>query len=83
MNDTEKIQSFAEMVEATEKLVKPWRIFCGWLLVALIITNLIWGFVHWRQLKYAYMTPETFSQTQDYESMQQEQNHGKGAAAGD
>ena len=33
MDDKEKIQSFGDMVEATERLTKPWRI-------ALLVTNL-------------------------------------------
>jgi len=41
MDDKEKIQSFGDMVEASEKLTKPWRIFCMWLLAALVATNLI------------------------------------------
>ena len=32
MDDKEKIQSFGDMIQATEKLTKPWR-------YALIITN--------------------------------------------
>ena len=34
MDGNEKIQSFSDMVNATEKLTKPWRI-------ALVITNLL------------------------------------------
>lgn len=32
MTDNEKIQSFGDMVDATERLTKPWRL-------ALIVTN--------------------------------------------
>lgn len=83
MNDSEKIQSFGDMVEATQKMNRPWIIFCGLLLAALILSNALWAFVHFKQIQYAYMTPETFSQTQDYENMTQEQNHEQGATFGD
>lgn len=83
MDDKEKIQSFRDMVEASEKMTRPWRILCAWLLAALVATNLIWGFVHWKQLEYAYMTPEEFSQTQQFEEQTQEQHYSQGAARGD
>ena len=38
MDDQEKIQSFGDMVEATEKLTKPWRL-------ALLVTNVLWAFI--------------------------------------
>lgn len=82
MDDKEKIQSFGDMVEASEKITKPWRHFCAWLLAALVATNLIWGFVHWKQLQYAYMTPEEFEQTQQFDAQTQEQHYSQGAAQG-
>lgn len=82
MNDNEKIQSFGDLVDAAEKLNKPWKTFCAWLLVALVLTNLIWGFVHWKQLQYAYMTPEEFTQTQEFDEQSQEQHYSQGAAQG-
>ena len=36
MTDNERIRSFGDMVQATEKLTKPWRL-------ALIITNALLG----------------------------------------
>lgn len=83
MDDKEKIRNFGDMVDASEKITKPWRILCVWLLAALVITNLIWGFVHWKQLQYAYMTPEEFTQTQHFEDKTQEQKYSQGAAQGD
>lgn len=82
MNDKEKIQSFGDLVEASEKITKPWRMLCVWLLAALVATNLIWGFVHWKQLQYAYMTPEEFSQTQQFDDQTQAQSYSQGAAQG-
>lgn len=82
MNDTEKVMSFGDMVDASRKMSRPWIIFCGLLLAALILSNALWAFVHWKQLQYAYMTPETFSQSQDYDNQTQEQTHGQGATSG-
>lgn len=83
MTDNEKIQSFTDMVEASEKITRPWRVLCAWMLAALVVTNLIWGFVHWKQLQYAYMTPEEFTQTQQFEEQTQEQSYSQGAAQSD
>lgn len=83
MTDKEKIENFGDMIDAVEKLTKPWKTFCAWLLAALVATNIIWGFVHWRQLKYAYMTPEEFSQTQEFNEQRQEQHQSQGATQGE
>jgi len=83
MDDKEKIQSFGDLVDASEKITKPWRTLCAWLLAALVVTNLIWGFVHWKQLQYAYMTPEEFAQTQEFDTQTQEQHYSQGVAQGD
>lgn len=58
MNDTEKVQSFGDMVTATEKLTKPWRI-------ALLVTNLLWAIVFCAFILLAYLTPDTTYQYQD------------------
>ena len=76
------IQSFGDLVEANEKLTKPWRKFCAWLIVALIATNMIWGFVHWKQLQYAYQTPTEMTQSQDFEAQLQSQHQSEGATNG-
>lgn len=82
MNNEEKIQSFGDLVEASEKITHPWRVICGWLLAALVATNAIWGFVHWKQIQYAYLTPEEFSQTQRFDEKTQEQSYSQGDAQG-
>lgn len=66
MNNTEKIQSFGDMVEATEKLTKPWR----W---ALVITNVLWAIVFLAFILLAYLTPDTSYQYQDNEAKTQTQ----------
>lgn len=83
MTDNEKIQSFGDMVEATERLTKPWKTFVGLLLAALVLTNAIWGFVHWKQLQYAYMTPTEITQNQEFDQHTQNQSYSEGATSGD
>lgn len=80
--DNEKIQNFADMVEATDNLSRPWRKLAAWLLAALVATNLIWGFVHWRQLKYAYMSPVEVEQGQQFDQHTQNQSYKEGATSG-
>lgn len=58
MNDSEKVRSFGDMVNATEQLTKPWR----W---ALIITNVLWALVFCAFILLAYLTPDTTYQYQD------------------
>ena len=79
----EKVQNFGDMVAATHQLAKPWIIFCGFLLAALVLTNAIWGFVHWKQLQYAYMTPEEYSQEQMFDEHTQNQHYSSGVTNGD
>lgn len=81
--DNEKIQNFADMVNATHKLTKPWIILAGVLLAALVITNAIWGFVHWKQLQYAYMTPVESTQEQQFDQHTQAQKYTSGVTNGD
>ncbi len=69
MNDSEKIQSFSDLVNAAERLTRPW---C-W---ALIITNCLWAVVFLAFILLAYLTPETTYQYQDAESAQQVQSTG-------
>lgn len=75
MTDNEKIQSFGDMVDATEKLTKPWRI-------ALIITNVLWAVVFLAFIIFAYLSPVEMEQQQDYVSQVQTQNYSDGAAKG-
>lgn len=69
MNDTEKVQSFGDMVNATEKLTRPWR----W---ALVITNALWAAVFLGFILLAYLTPETVYQRQDFDGQSQVQSSG-------
>lgn len=75
MNDTEKIKSFGDMVDATERLTKPWR----W---ALIITNLLWAVVVILLVSYAYLMPSEMTQEQDLPSQHQVQTYIDGATSG-
>lgn len=68
MNE-EKIQNFSDMVEATEKLTKPWRL-------ALFITNLLWAIVFVSFILLAYLTPDSSYQYQELPSQVQEQSMG-------
>lgn len=69
MDENEKIQSFNDMVNATEKLTRPWR-------VALIITNLLWAIALTAFIALAYLTPDTAYQYQDFEGNEQVQSTG-------
>lgn len=69
MTDTEKIQSFGDMVNATEKLTKPWRL-------ALIITNCLWAVVFMAFILLAYLTPDTTYQYQEVDGQPQIQSTG-------
>lgn len=75
MNDTEKIKSFGDMVDATERLTKPWR----W---ALIITNLLWAIVVILLVSYAYLMPSEMTQEQDLPAQHQVQTYIDGATSG-
>lgn len=79
----EKVQNFSDMVESTRKLTKPWIILCGLLLAALVLTNAIWGFVLFKQIQYAYMTPTEVSQEQQFDEHTQSQNYIDGVTDGD
>ena len=69
MDDKEKIQSFGDMIQATEKLTKPWR-------YALIITNFLWAAVFLAFILLAYLTPDTTYQYQEMDGQPQVQSTG-------
>lgn len=69
MENKEAVQNFGDMVNATEKLTKPWR----W---ALVITNALWAIVFTAFIMLAYLTPETVYQSQDYQAQNQQQASG-------
>ena len=77
MNDTEKILSFGEMVEATEKLSRPWK-------KAFLIANVVHVIVEialcillGMMIYMAYMEPVEVggSQDQDYDAQTQNQTY--------
>lgn len=68
MND-EKIQNFADMVEAAEKLTSPWR-------KALALTNILWAIVLAAFIAFAYLAPDTTYQAQEFDGHQQVQSSG-------
>ncbi len=76
MSDTEKIQSFGDMVEATDKMSAPWRETVFKLVRALILTNLFWAVVLSVFIWFAYMAPDTTYQAQEFEGHQQVQSSG-------
>lgn len=75
MNNDEKIKSFGDLVEATERLTKPWRL-------ALIITNFLWAVVVVLLVSYAYLIPSEMTQEQDLPSQHQTQTYIDGATSG-
>lgn len=75
MPDNEKIQSFGDMVEATEKLTKPWRI-------ALFLTNILWAVVLFSLILLAYLTPVEMEQGQNIPDGSQTQSYREGATGG-
>lgn len=75
MGDHEKIESFADLVNAAERLTKPWRL-------ALIITNILWAIVVTLLISYAYLVPSEMSQEQDLPSQHQTQTYIEGATSG-
>lgn len=82
MENKEKIQSFGDMVNATEKLAEPYKKFTFWSLIALIATNLFWAVIVAMLVFFAYMTPAEMSQEQDFDAHQQSQTYTEGATKG-
>ena len=87
MNDREKILSFGEMVEATEKLSRPWKKAFLISNVAHIIIEVALVFLLGMFLWLAYMEPVgvDMGQNQDYENQSQTQTYtyGENSARGD
>lgn len=78
MDDQEKIQSFGDMVNATERLSSPWRKAFSWTLIAAVVTNLFWAVIVWFLIHYAYMTPTDVYQEQDLTGQIQTQSYSQG-----
>lgn len=75
MSDTEKIQSFGDMVDAAERLTKPWRI-------ALIVTNFLWAVCFLAFILLAYLTPVEMEQGQQLPDGTQSQSYSEGVTGG-
>lgn len=69
MDDKDKIQSFGDMVDATERLTIPWR-------KALALTNILWAIVLSAFIAFAYLAPDTTYQAQEFDGHQQVQSSG-------
>ena len=76
MTDNEKIKSFGDMVEASEKLASPWRKANFILTIALVVTNLFWAIALCVFIWFAYMAPDTTYQAQELDGHQQMQSSG-------
>ena len=76
MNDDETIKNFGDMVEATEKLTKPWR-------RAFWLSNILWAAIVALLISYAYLVPSEMSQEQDMVTQHQAQTYIDGATSGD
>lgn len=75
MNENDKMQNFSDMVSATEKLTKPWRI-------ALFLTNILWAVVFFAFIAFAYLTPVEVSQDQIIDGQTQNQIYSEGVTNG-
>jgi len=76
MTDSEKIQSFGDMVDATDRMSSPWRDAVHKLVKALILTNLFWAIALCAFIWFAYMAPDTTYQTQEFDGYKQVQSSG-------
>lgn len=75
MTDNEKIQSFGDMVDATERLTKPWRL-------ALIVTNVLWAICFLAFILLAYLMPVEMEQGQQLPDGTQTQSYSEGVTGG-
>lgn len=82
MDDNEKIQNFGDMVDATDRMSKPWRDTVHRLMAVLVLTNFFWALIVGLLVWFAYMTPETMTQEQDYVAQHQSQAYTEGATNG-
>lgn len=82
MTDNEKIKSFGDMVDATEKMAKPWQKTNFILTIALVLTNFFWAIVLFFFIWFAYMTPIDSEQVQELPSGTQTQHYSQGTTDG-
>lgn len=78
MNDEENVRNFGYMVEATEKMSRPWKENCFKLLKALVITNVLWAGILVFFLSIAYLAPVEVHQGQDFDNGSQSQSYSEG-----
>jgi len=78
MDERDRIESFGDMVEATEKLTKPWRNAFFAAIGATLVTNILWAVIVWFLVHYAYMTPTDIYQEQDLTGQVQTQSYSQG-----
>lgn len=73
--DTEKIQDFADMVNATQKLSEPWQKSCFHMKIILAVTNLLWAIALITFIAFAYLTPSEITTGQNQDFSNQTQNY--------
>ncbi len=89
----EMIQNFGDMVNATERLAKPWQDECQrWKddagkakkhhTIQMILTNLFWCIIVALLVWFAYMTPIESDQEQNFEAQTQTQTYSEGVTDG-
>lgn len=79
----EKIQSFADMVDATERMSRPWQDAHKRGIIALIATNVLWAIIVAMLVWFAYMTPIDVNQQQDFTAQMQYQAYSEGVTDGE
>lgn len=69
------IQNFGDMVEATDRLTRPWR-------KAFWLSNILWAIIVALLISYAYLIPSEMSQEQNLTAQHQAQVYIDGATSG-
>lgn len=76
---SEALQFADKATEIGLKVAAPYPKIIKWLIVGfttlLIITNLVWGFVYYYEIKKAYENPIEMEQVQDFPTEHQEQTY--------
>lgn len=89
----EMLQNFSDMVNATERMAKPWQDECQrWKEVAekkqkhhtirLVLSNLFWLIITCLLVWFAYMTPIESTQDQELPEGRQRQTYSQGVTDG-
>lgn len=82
MTSDEKIKDFGDMVDATERMSKPWQDIAKRVIWLAVVTNLFWMIIVGMLVYFAYMSPAEMTQEQDLESQHQTQTYVEGATSG-